>query len=267
MSAARTFRQLATVSGRISSRQLCSASLARLPMVARRASIPAAITSRGFSASARSLKAGSSDVLLTQKLAEELKYEIEEAPAGEPDFLTVFKEQGVWAIHDTPGSQEVVLTRQFGNESIRLTFSVSDLQSQEPEEFNEEEGEEGGNPEDVPGDLLRVVVSITKSTVGGALELDMTLQNGHFMIETVTHYDDAKLGEAVSVESDWKRRGLYVGPDFTTLDVSVQEQFEKFLEERDIGESIGLFIPDYAGYKEQWEYVNWLQSVKSFVDA
>ncbi|KAF8173745.1 mitochondrial glycoprotein [Mycena galopus ATCC 62051] len=267
MSAARTFRQLATASGRLSSRQLCSSSLVRLPLVARTAShIPAA--SRAFSVSARSLKAGSSDVLLTQKLAEELKYEIEEAPAGEPEFLTVFKEQGIWKIQDTPGSQEVVFTRQFGNESIRLTFSVADLQNQEPPEEFDEEGEEGEKPqEDLPSEIMRVVVSITKATVPGALEIDMTLQSGQFMIESVTHYADAKLGQDVSVESDWKRRGLYVGPEFTTLDVGVQEQFEKFLDERDIGESLAFFIPDFAGYKEQREYVNWLESVKNFVDA
>ncbi|KAJ6473283.1 regulatory protein suaprga1 [Mycena sanguinolenta] len=264
MSAAR-FRQFAAASGRISSRQLCSSSLARLPLVARTVSrIP--VASRAFSVSARSLKAGSSDLMLSQKLSEELKYENEEAPAGEPEFLTVFKEQGVWKIHDTPASQEVVFERQFGNENIRLTFSIADLHSQEPpEEFNE--GEEGETPEDMSGDILRVVASITKSTVPGALELDMTLQNGHFLVETVSHYDDAKLGNVVSVENDWKRRGLYVGPDFATLDVAVQEQFEKFLEERDIGESLAFFVLDYAGYKEQREYVNWLESVKSFVEA
>jgi hypothetical protein len=31
----------------------------------------------------------------------------------------------------------------------------------------------------------------------------------------------------------------------------VQEHFEKFLEERDIGESTAFFIPEYAAHKEQ----------------
>ncbi|KAJ7822508.1 mitochondrial glycoprotein [Mycena olivaceomarginata] len=264
MSSARVFRQLATASGRIASRQLCSSSVSKLPLLAR--AVPTA--TRAFSVSARSLKAGASDTLLTQKLAEELLYENEEAAPEEPEFLTSFKEHGTWKIQDTPGSSEVILTRQFGNESIRLTFSIADLQNQEPpEQFEEESDAENPREDELSNDIMSVAVSITKSNAPGALALDLTLQNGQFLIDNVTQYPDAKLGQDVSVETDWNRRGLYVGPEFTTLDVAVQEHFEKFLEERDIGESTAFFIPEYAAHKEQQEYVNWLKNVKGFIDA
>lgn len=38
---------------------------------------------------------------------------------------------------------------------------------------------------------------------------------------------------------------------FDTLDVSVQEEFEKYLQERGVDERVALFIPEYAEYKEQ----------------
>ena len=38
---------------------------------------------------------------------------------------------------------------------------------------------------------------------------------------------------------------------FDTLDVAVQEEFEKFLAERGINESLAVFIPEYAEHKEQ----------------
>jgi complement component 1 Q subcomponent-binding protein len=39
------------------------------------------------------------DVVLSQKLAEELKYEKEAAvDATEPEFLKTFKEQGLWEV-------------------------------------------------------------------------------------------------------------------------------------------------------------------------
>lgn len=38
---------------------------------------------------------------------------------------------------------------------------------------------------------------------------------------------------------------------FDTLDVTVQEEFEKFLQERGINESLASFIPEFAEYKEQ----------------
>ena len=47
--------------------------------------------------------------------------------------------------------------------SIRVLFSVSDLQSQDPEEYPEMEEDEEGNEQPMPaGDVLRAVVSITK---------------------------------------------------------------------------------------------------------
>lgn len=45
--------------------------------------------------------------------------------------------------------------------------------------------------------------------------------------------------------------GLNLVFQFDTLDVGVQEEFEKFMHERGINESLALFIPEYAEYKEQ----------------
>ncbi|KAF7319096.1 F-box domain-containing protein [Mycena chlorophos] len=272
--ARRSLRTLATTSARLSTRHLV---LPTLPRVAR--------PTRAFSASPRAFKSGSSDVSLSQKLAEELKYEKEANESDEPEFLHTFTSQGIWQIADKPGDNEIVLTRQFGNENIRVVFSVADLQNQDPNEFDEEleEGEKAED-EEPQSEILRAVATITKAryagdslvytsdgrgqpSAGGALELDMTVQNGQFLVENVTFYTDAKLGQDTSVAADWQRRGLYIGPEFNTLDVSLQEQFEKFLEERDIGEGLAFFIPDYAHYKEQKEYVQWLENVKTFVDA
>lgn len=38
---------------------------------------------------------------------------------------------------------------------------------------------------------------------------------------------------------------------FDHLDTNVQEEFERFLEERGIGGDLALFVPEYAEYKEQ----------------
>ncbi|KAF7316144.1 F-box domain-containing protein [Mycena indigotica] len=256
-SARRSLRQLASTSARLSLRQLAVAPL--LPRTALQAT-------RSFSATSRALKAGSSDISLSQKLSEELKYEKEAEEGQEPEFVRDFASQGIWQIKDTPGDNEIVLTRQFGNESIRLVFSVADLQNQEPNEFDEEAGEERPEEEEQQQDIMRAVLTITKSPTSGALEVDMTAQNGQFLVENVTFYPDTKLGQDTSVDADWKRRGLYLGPEFSTLDVTLQEEFEKYLAERDIGESLALFIPDYAHHKEQKEYVRWLSNVQKFVD-
>ena len=37
-------------------------------------------------------------------------------------------------------------------------------------------------------------------------------QEGSFAIENISFYDDANLGTDLTAEADWKRRGLYIGP-------------------------------------------------------
>lgn len=73
---------------------------------------------------------------------------------------------------------------------------------------------------------------------------------------------------------------------FDTLDVSLQDEFDKFLQERGINQTLAYFVPEYAEYKEQkvclsagsaiacygadrdlQEYVRWLDNVKGFVEA
>lgn len=54
---------------------------------------------------------------------------------------------------------------------------------------------------------------------------------------------------------------------FDHLDEGLQTDFEAFLEERGIDSSLALFIPDLAEYKEQKEYIKWLEGVQKFVEA
>jgi len=267
MSAIRALRQLTssttrTLAARNATRTFTRA--ATLPAF-RLAVLP---STRAFSVSARRFGEGASDIALAQKLAEELKYEKESATSSEPEFLTAFKAQGVWKIEDTPGNDEVALVRQFGNETIRLMFSIVDIQNQQETEFDElEEGQEGEEDAAVPSYPIRCAFTVTKSTGPGALSLDTLCQDGAFLTENISYYNDSRLGTELTAEADWKRRGLYIGPQFDTLDVTVQDEFERFLEERGINDSLAAFIPDYAEYKEQKEYVSWLQNVKTFVEA
>ncbi|OBZ67549.1 Mitochondrial acidic protein mam33, partial [Grifola frondosa] len=266
MSAIRAIRQFSIASSRAFAARSAVRPLARAALAARPLS-----AARAFSVSARVLGEGVSDVALSQKLQEELKYEKEIATPAEPDFLKAFKAHGIWTVEDTAGSDEVTLTRKFGNESIRLMFSIAEIQTdQEPEfESNLEEGEEAeANEEEVPSTPypIRTSFSITKTGSSGALTIDAMCQDGAFIIDNISFYNDAQVGTELTAEADWKRRGLYLGPQFDTLDVSLQEEFEKFLHERGISEHLAFFIPEYAEHKEQKEYVSWLENVKTFIE-
>lgn len=85
----------------------------------------------------------------------------------------------------------------------------------------------------------------------GSLNIDTMCQEGAFLVDNISFYPDSKLGTELTAEADWKRRGLYIGPQFDTLDVTVQEEFEKWLNERGVNENLATFIPEYSEHKEQ----------------
>ncbi|KAJ7104393.1 regulatory protein suaprga1 [Mycena belliarum] len=256
MAALRTLRQLKIVAPRL---RLASAPLARLPLLA--AVKPSA---RLFSVSSCSRAAGSATTDLATTLREELKYEVEqteEANQEIPPFLAEFEEAGVWTIADTPGNDEVFVTRTFGDETIRAMFSIADLQALEEEDMEAE-------PEaEAPPTELRVSLSITKASTPGALTLDLYCSEGALQPGTVTFYPDASLATDLTIDADFKRRTLYSGPPFETLDTKIQEAFEAFLKERGIDSSLAFFVAEFAQWKEQREYVHWLEGVGKFIQA
>ncbi|KAH9074305.1 regulatory protein suaprga1 [Lactarius deliciosus] len=265
MSVLRVVRQFAAPSSRaLSLRSSLISTRARVPAFSRiTAAVPA--TRAPFSVSALRFGEGTTDGDVSAKIAEELAFEKQAAIEGEPEFLKEFKTSGIWTIEDTPGNDEITIHRKFGNEHIRLIFSIADLQGNED---NLESHEEEGTSEDMESSYpLRCSLTVTKPSVPGALSIDAVCQEGAFVVENVSFYKDSTLATDLTAEADWKRRGLYIGPQFETLDVSLQEEFEKFLQERGINESLAFFVPEYAQYKEQKEYVDWLGQVKNFIDA
>ncbi|KAJ3570720.1 hypothetical protein NP233_g4212 [Leucocoprinus birnbaumii] len=260
MSAIRALRQLATPL--VARRTLCTATAA--PRVASLASRN--VAARGFASSMTRFGQGSTDVALSQKLQEELSYEKETGGASDdaPQFVKDFEGQGVWSISDVAGHDEVTISRKFGNENIRVIFSIGDIGPAEDEFVGEEGEEEEADQAVYP---VRTSMTITKTDGPGALCIDTIVQEGQFLVDNISYYEDAKVGTELSAEADWKRRGLYIGPQFETLDVSLQDEFDAFLKERGINETLAHFIPQFAEYKEQKEYVKWLGKVKSFIDA
>ncbi|BGO91157.1 hypothetical protein NBRC10512_005749 [Rhodotorula toruloides] len=213
---------------------------------------------------------------LSAKLAEEIKFEKDSNdPYTEPEFLTNFKEEGVWKVEDADGADEIALTRTFGGENIRIIFSISDLDADADipaEAYDEETGADAGSgglgdeaAGTAPGLPIETSITITKQA-GGAVTIDAVAQDGMFTINNISFYPDADLALGMSSEDDWKRQGLYMGPAFDNLDEAVQTEFEEYLEERGINSSLALLIPDLAEWKEQKEYVRWLEGIKGFLE-
>ncbi|KAI5453904.1 Mitochondrial acidic protein mam33 [Naganishia albida] len=226
---------------------------------------------KSFSSSSIRFGGGQTDAALSAKLAEELAYEQDSATAmagREPEWLEEFTSNGVWKVSDKVGADEVTLERQFGNEKLKLTFSISDLDNPpDTSDLAVEDSPESTDTPDEPTFPVRASLNITKSGHPGALVMDLLVEDESFIIDNASFYPDRTLAEDLTAEGDWRRRGTYVGPRFDHLDEEVQSQFEQFLEEREVNANLAMFIPLYCEYKEQKEYVLWLGNVRKFIDV
>ncbi|KAF9104496.1 Mitochondrial acidic protein mam33 [Mortierella sp. AM989] len=227
------------------------------------------------------------DKELITVLEGEIKHE-EEQGEEVPDLVTNYLKTSPFKITDKLGSDEVVLTRKFGSEDIKIVFSVSDINSADEEdeldlEELEDDGQQqqqqpdqslsasGDEEEEEEGDDLdsltfpvRCLITISKPSAG-SISIDAIAQDGAFVVESISNIKDSTLATASTAESDWEKRGLYSGPPFAELDENLQITFEKYLEERQIDSELANFVPNYVFHKDQVEYTNWLQELKSFV--
>ncbi|CAO3646833.1 unnamed protein product [Cunninghamella blakesleeana] len=220
---------------------------------------------QSFSVAMPRMAAGEIDSDLVHKLTEELTYEKENEEPSQPAFVKEFLEANSFKLEDKAGSDEVTLTRTFGNEKITILFSISDINNASSDGFLPEDDEVVEEDEEAS---FPVRASVTIEKEGkGAVTIDTVAQDGEITVESVMYYKDGKLAKGTTAEADWERRGLYIGPQFAELDDGLQSLFEKYLEERGVDSGLAAFLPDYVEFKEQKEYTQWLSSVKDFVAA
>ncbi|KAB5533614.1 mitochondrial glyco protein [Coniochaeta sp. 2T2.1] len=231
-------------------------------------------------------RAGEVDEELSAKLGSEIEYENdvkenEPLPASIKDFL----ENGPFEIQDTPGKEEVTLTRTFGSEKITIKFSIADLQNYDPDMFDEDSAlgdsessehnhDNDNSPEATPeGESddsavpCRLTVIVEKPSQPGALNIEATAQDGSIIVDNLYYFSDKSLAYADSSEAAHAAQGRYAGPPFGSLDEDLQILMERFLEERGVTQALAVFVPDYMDVKEQREYLSWLEGLKKFIDA
>lgn len=251
----------------------------------------------------RQAPAGEVDEELSAKLDSEIQFETEvkenePQPASIKDFL----ENGPFELQDTPGKEEVVLTRTYGNEKITVTFSIADLANYEPDMYNEDSAL---GDEDVDGQFADAVSGSSRAPATqdargaaniademeelegtgadaavpcrlnvvvekpgqGALNIEAIAQDGNIAVDNMYFYSDASLAHGASADAAHKAQDIYPGPPFGSLDEDLQILMERYLEERGVTQALAVFVPDYMDTKEQQEYLAWLKNVKAFIDA
>ena len=109
-----------------------------------------------------------------------------------------------------------------------------------------------------PAYPAHVKITITKPG-NKAVEIHATAEDGSFTIENISFFPKAGLLDAQDAKDASEARSLYAGPTVGDLDPELQQMIEQYLEERGIDEELAGFLPEYADFKEQKEYVKWLE--------
>ncbi|CAK9275837.1 unnamed protein product [Sphagnum jensenii] len=158
-----------------------------------------------------------------------------------------------FTLTDTAGKPEVILRRSFGEEDIALTCVT------QPSDFVGGGGGDSYNEEHEDQDpdehrVVNVKVSVTKGADQPVLEFSCLCQPDSIAIEHVCYLESKDLKDT-----------FYDGPEFSTLDESLQKQFERYLDARGINGELSNYLLDLLEDKEEREYIRWLRNIELFL--
>ncbi|KAJ2514562.1 Mitochondrial acidic protein mam33 [Coemansia sp. RSA 2049] len=237
-----------------------------------------AVSIRALSTSAPIRGNGSVDADLAHTLTEEIDYEAKQvADEGVPEFIQAFTSRTGFKIKADPGANLVVMTKQFGNENITVSFNVSEIlnvddpiadisvyrENEQGEPVKDAEKKADEVPEDFP-----IYFTATFAKPGApVLYMELECEEGEIGIDRMKFLSDEETAVANTLEKDWQRKQVYSGPIFGQLSDDLKENVDEFLAERNIDTALTLFMLDFIEFKEQSEYLQWLKDFRKFINA
>lgn len=111
-----------------------------------------------------------------------------------------------------------------------------------------------------PAFPARVNIKVQREGAKGAMMIEAIAQDSAIEINNVYFFSEAKLADPQTADLEWQRQNVYAGPPFGNLDEDLQVLLERYLDERGIDTRLAQFVPEYIDFKEQKEYVRWLDS-------
>ncbi|PON99200.1 Mitochondrial glycoprotein [Trema orientale] len=180
---------------------------------------------------------------IVRVLRNEIQYQSEFAPTDQP--VTKFKS---FTVQDRPGEQWIILRGKYGEEEdIKIDVTMFD-------------GYELSPKHDSIGEDMRlhlsVLVHISKGDGSKELLFVCSAWRDGFEVQNVYLLPrDRKLA-----------RVPYMGPHIGRLNGKFQEILRDYLGARGINDELSFFLHDYIMNKDRIELVQWLRTVKSFVE-
>ena len=189
--------------------------------------------------------------LLAREHAEEQANETTMVPPELSDLKSQLQQE--WKIVD-----DSAMTRMYksvGSTKIQLSFHCQD--SVENVYDDEEEEGIGGDEASAP-----IKFTVTASKAGKTLVLTCLSEDATVRVQSVAMSNR----DIEALQADGLSEDDYQGPEFEELADDLQDAFHAYLED-DLGiaEDVASFVAMYADYKEQKEYVDFLEGAKSLL--
>ncbi|KAK1265601.1 hypothetical protein QJS04_geneDACA011355 [Acorus gramineus] len=193
-----------------------------------------------------SAAAAARDQSLLKVIESEIKC-AEESDEG--NQVEEFPEEFPFEIQDNPKTQTVTLKRDYQGEVITVEVSMPNLVT------GEDNNDADDNDESSDQSCLPLVVSVSKGN-GPCLEFGCSAYPEEVVIDSLS----------VKEPSTTEDQLAYEGPEFSDLDENLQKAFHKYLEIRGITPSITNFLHEYMINKDSREYLDWMKSLKEFIE-
>jgi complement component 1 Q subcomponent-binding protein len=147
-----------------------------------------------------------------------------------------------------------------GKRTINQSGKAADVMPEDSIAPADREDESAAGEESAtPAYEVDLKITITKPDAG-AVQINAAAADGMIAIVDVQFFPEAELANALTHEDERRQSMVYKGPPFHNLDQDLQSLMEQYIDERGINQLVAGFVPDYVEYKEQMEYVQWLDS-------
>lgn len=205
------------------------------------------------------------------KVSASVQNELEHEKENEETFQEQFDEflsASNFLIEDSEGSSLSKLVKKTDTEVINVFFDINQVANIRPaaaEEQLEDENQESFDDE-LDNSYINLNIVIEKKSNNSAIAFDVLVgpEDGSTFIESVTTYANSNEALTETSEAEHKRELLYNGPAFSNLDEALQVNLENYLTSRGINEELYQFILNYGLFKENVEYVRWLNNLNKF---
>jgi len=222
-----------------------------------------------------------SSSLVDRRLSKALEKEIEHEATVADDKKVCPTFPGFELVND---GMNVLLKRQLENETITVRFHIQ-LSTGEDSESEEEEGSTvaavtsnfsglknlfgaSNEPEEVQVDASAITNRYFTAVVekgSEALFFDCSWTSAKLQIMRVTFCQTASAAHRLAVFGDEADFTAYEGPEVSDLSDTLSTLWYEYLNSRGVDASMGVFMTSYSKFKEQQEYVAWLDQILKFV--